>query len=195
MRLREEHAAATRQAVLDSARRLFSSQGFSGTSIDQIAQAARVTKGAVYHHFKSKTDVFRAVYELLSKELEAQLRAQVQAAPPDARMSSAIDLLLLGADSEEVRTVLFRDGPAVLGGECRAIDQRHYLGLAEQTLLELQSQGVIRPVDTRVFARLLLAALVEGSIMLGNADHVETTRAALRAALEHMLAGLYVNRP
>jgi AcrR family transcriptional regulator len=71
--LRTQHAEATRRAVLDAARSLFGRQGYAQTSVDQIAAAARVTKGAVYHHFSGKEALCRAVYDEV--ETEAQARA------------------------------------------------------------------------------------------------------------------------
>ena len=49
-----ERRAATSEAILASARRLFGTQGFAATTMDEIAEAAAVAKGAVYHHFKTK---------------------------------------------------------------------------------------------------------------------------------------------
>lgn len=190
MSLRDEHAAMTRQVVLESARRLFAANGYRKTSIDQIAKAGRVTKGAVYHHFKDKTAVFREVYEQLATELEGHLRVIADTHQPADALPAAIDLLLEGAADEEIRTILFREGPAVLGGECREIDRRHFLGLLQETLEQMKSDGLLKPVDTAVLAPLLLATLIEGSILLGHAGDVDATRSALRTALATLLAGV-----
>src|SRR6185312_4032273 len=71
--LRSQHAEATRRAVLDAARSLFGRKGYARTSVDEIADAARVTKGAVYHHFPGKEALFRAVHAEV--EADAQARA------------------------------------------------------------------------------------------------------------------------
>src|ERR1700722_17197900 len=71
--LRSEHAEATRRAVLAAARSSFGRKGYAQASVEEIADAARVTKGAVYHHFASKEALFRAVYA--EGEAEAQARA------------------------------------------------------------------------------------------------------------------------
>ncbi len=190
MGLRAEHARATRAAVLQSARALFAQRGYSATSLDQIAGAARVTKGAVYHHFQGKRAVFSAVYELLSSELEAELRARAESTPPTERLRSTVGLLLTKADDPQVRNILFRDGPSVLGGECRAIDRRHYLGLLEAQLRALIDAGVLKPAPLEVLSRLLLAVLVEGSGMLGDAENIDEARASLREALGLLMSGL-----
>lgn len=186
MSLRDDNAKRTRHAVLRSARRLFARRGFAGTSVDEIARAGRVTKGAVYHHFADKTDVFRAVYEELSADLAARLSTIAQTRPPREALAAALELMLDDAEREDVRTILYRDGARVLGAEARAIDQRHYLGLLEEALA-----SIVGPeVDSGVLGRLLLAALVEGSQWLGEAEDVEAAKAALRGALARLFAGV-----
>ncbi len=189
MNLRDEHAAETRQVVLASARRLFAERGYGATSIDQIARAGRVTKGAVYHHFKNKLAVFREVYEQLATELEGRLRVVAETREPLDALPAAIDLVFEDAGNHEIRSILFRDGPAVLGAECREIDRRHFLGLVEETLAGLKSVGLLKPIDPVVLAPLLLALLVESSILLGHTDDVATTRASLRKAIEALVMG------
>jgi len=72
--LRSQHVEATRRAVLAAARSSFGRKGYTQTSIDEIAAAARVTKGAVYHHFAGKKALFRAVYSEVEAEAQARRR-------------------------------------------------------------------------------------------------------------------------
>ncbi|MDR2988534.1 MAG: TetR/AcrR family transcriptional regulator, partial [Nocardiopsaceae bacterium] len=74
--LRAQHAEATRREVLTAARSLFGKKGYAQTSVDEIADAARVTKGAVYHHFAGKEALFRAVHA----EVEAEALARAASA-------------------------------------------------------------------------------------------------------------------
>jgi AcrR family transcriptional regulator len=83
--LRSQHAEATRRAVLAAARSLFGKKGYVQTSVDEIADAARVTKGAVYHHFAGKEALFRAV--LAEVEVEAEARAAGAGDPEGAPMA------------------------------------------------------------------------------------------------------------
>src|ERR1700736_5772327 len=86
---RDEHVADTRQALVDAARRLFTEQGYAATGTEEIVAAARVTRGALYHHFHDKTDLFRAVMEQIAREvaerlIDAELSRPVARSPADA---------------------------------------------------------------------------------------------------------------
>ena len=65
--------ADTRQALVDAARTLFTEQGYAATGTEEIVAAARVTRGALYHHFHDKTDLFRAVMEQIAREVAEHL--------------------------------------------------------------------------------------------------------------------------
>ena len=119
--LRSQHVEATRRAVLAAARASFGSKGYAQTSVDEIAAAARVTKGAVYHHFSGKEALFRAVWT----EVEAEATARAASAgdpdsPPIEQLVTEVDAYLEVALDEEVRQITLIDGPVVLGLEPRA---------------------------------------------------------------------------
>lgn len=116
--LRSEHAEATRRAVLAAARSSFGRKGYAQTSVDEIADAARVTKGAVYHHFSGKEALFRAVYA--EAEAEAQARAMEAGdplAPAIDQVVAKMNAYLDAALDEEFRRITLIDGPAILGLE------------------------------------------------------------------------------
>jgi AcrR family transcriptional regulator len=188
--LREEHAEITRNAVISAARAEFAARGYEAVSLDEIAAAARVTKGAIYHHFANKRDLFRTVYEQLAGEVEDRVRRRIaRAGNPLERAELAIDAFLECADDDAIRTVMFRDGPVALAGECRAIDARYYLALLKQLLDDFAVAGLLADVDTAMVARLLLGVLIEGSALLGDPERPRHTRANLRLALRRMLGG------
>jgi AcrR family transcriptional regulator len=194
--LRAEHAEVTRKAVLASARKLFTARGYDAVLLDEIAADARVTKGAIYHHFENKRDLFRTIYEELAAEVAARVRRRMaRGATALERVDLAIDAFLDCADDDAIRSIMFRDGMTALTGECRAIDEQHYLGLLRELLDELAAAKVIADVDTTITARLLLGVLIEGSQLLGDPDRPRTTRGALRTALRKMLAGLALRLP
>nr|MBA2542420.1 TetR family transcriptional regulator [Deltaproteobacteria bacterium] len=93
--LRSEHADATRAKIVEVARSLFAARGYEAVSLDEIAAAARVTKGAIYHHFANKRDLFRVVYEELAAGIEDRVRRRLaRAQDPRERVELAIDAFL-----------------------------------------------------------------------------------------------------
>src|SRR6516164_10851602 len=116
--LRSQHVEATRRAVLAAARSSFGRKGYTQTSIDEIAAAARVTKGAVYHHFAGKKALFRAVYSEVEAEAQARTAGAVdpEGSPIDQIVAGATAYLDVALDAEIQRITLV-DGPAVLGLE------------------------------------------------------------------------------
>ena len=104
--------------MLAAARASFGTKGYAQTSVDEIASAARVTKGAVYHHFSGKEALFRAVWS----EVEADATARAAGAgdpeaPPIDQLVAKVDAYLAVALDEEVRQITLIDGPVVLGLE------------------------------------------------------------------------------
>jgi AcrR family transcriptional regulator len=83
-RTRAEQQQRTREGVLSAADRLFVERGFHATSVDQIAQAAGYTKGAVYSNFAAKEDLFFAVYERRMERAVRELERTLAAAPDPA---------------------------------------------------------------------------------------------------------------
>jgi AcrR family transcriptional regulator len=189
--LREEYAEITRNAVIAAAKQQFAERDYESVSLDEIAAAARVTKGAIYHHFENKRDLFRTVYEGLAGDVEQRVRKRMsRGTSPLERAELAIEAFLDCADDEAIRSVMFRDGPTALGSECRDIDGRYYLGLLRELLDEFAAAGLMTGVDTNMLARLLLGVLIEGSAILGDPSRPRSTRPNLRTALRRMLAGL-----
>src|ERR1700727_246974 len=88
---RDEHVADTRQALVDAARTLFTEQGYAATGTEEIVAAARVTRGALYHHFRDKTDLFRAVMEQVAREGAEHLIAAELSRPPSPEPADAWD--------------------------------------------------------------------------------------------------------
>lgn len=188
--LRDAHARATRRLILDRARRRFAAHGFDRTSLDRIAAAAGVTKGAIYHHFRGKEQLFEEVYTELAAEMSARVaRAMADpGAPPPARAIGALEAFLDCADDPEIRSILFRDGPAVLAGRCRTIDRDHFLGL----LIDLVGSllGDPDPREAAILGQLILSLLIEASQLLAGSEDPIRARAEVRSALLKILGGI-----
>ncbi len=190
--LRSQHVAATRQAVLVAARSLFGSRGYAQTSVDEIAAAARVTKGAVYHHFAGKEALFRAVVA----EVEAEALARMsQAADPKApaidQIVAQVDAYLDVALDEEVRRITLIDGPAILGLEPEGPADQQPSHLALRLFIATAiDDGQIVDLDPGMLAHLVGGLALLGGLLVARAAEPEAARAALGQALEPMLRTL-----
>jgi AcrR family transcriptional regulator len=187
--LREQQVEATRRAVLDAARALFGRQGYTQTSVEEIAAAARVTKGAVYHHFANKEALFRAVHAEV--EADAQGRA---ARAGMAAAGSRLDGIVAGLNAyldaaldEEIRRITLVDGPALLGLE--PVDQPDAADATAFVVAAIE-RGEIIDLDPRVLADLIGGLALWGGLLIARAAEPEPTRAAVGQALDAMLRGL-----
>jgi AcrR family transcriptional regulator len=190
--LRSQHVEATRRAVLASARTLFGSQGYAQTSVDQIAAAARVTKGAVYHHFASKEALFRAVYEEV--EAEAQARAASVVDPkgsPIEQIVARVDAYLDAALDEQIRRITLIDGPAVIGldPETPADQQPGHVSMRLFVAAAVE-RGQIIDVDPDLLVYLVRGLALLGGLLIGRATEPDAARAELGHAVDAMLRGL-----
>ncbi|HMC38808.1 MAG TPA: TetR family transcriptional regulator [Acidimicrobiales bacterium] len=179
-RTQAQRSATTRQAIIDSARRLFAEEGFAEAGLDRIVAAAGVTRGALYHHFDTKVDVFAAVVEQVDRELfDAVVRAGRAADDPVAWIRRAARAYVEArARSTDGRIVA--DLPAVLGpDEYRRISAARCLPLAQLAGAAAAAGGVELPGDPNVLAAMLLAALEEAVTLLGG-EHPPSKRAVLR---------------
>src|SRR6202043_3024749 len=88
---RAEHASDTRTALLASARRLFAAEGYDGTGTEQIVAEARVTRGALYHHFRDKADIFRAAMAEAAADVATRLIDEQLAAEAESPMAEIRD--------------------------------------------------------------------------------------------------------
>lgn len=191
---REEYAEATRQALVDAAGDLFAERGYAGTSIEDIARGARVTRGALYHHFAGKQEVFVAVFEDLEARMVGALPVFDGAQDPEAvweqvvgAFDAALDLCL---DPRFQRIGLI-EGPAVLGWQrWRELAERYDLGLIRDALTALTAAGLIRPQPVELLARVLFAALSEAALTIAASDDPPRTRAEAGALLRTLLEGL-----
>jgi AcrR family transcriptional regulator len=190
--LRSQHAEATRRAVLDAARALFGRQGYAQTSVDEIADAARVTKGAVYHHFSGKEALFRAVYA----EVEAEAQARVVAAgdpeaPPVDQIVAMMNAYLDAALDVEIRRITLVDGPAIVGNEPDETAQQQPGYLAVRAFLATSmASGQLIDLDPGTLTDLVGGLAWVAGLLIARAGDPDATRSSLGQALDAMLRGL-----
>jgi AcrR family transcriptional regulator len=190
--LRSEHTEATRRAVLAAARSLFGRDGYTKTSMDEIAAAARVTKGAVYHHFAGKEALFRAVFAEAEEEAEARAdQAADPAAAPIDQLVARVNAYLDAALDAELRRIVLVDGPAVLGVEAEAaVDEQAAHVSLRSFIAASAARGQIADLDPGVLAYLVRGLAWLGGMQIVHASDPSATRAALGQAVDAMLRGL-----
>ena len=189
--LRDVHAEATRAALTEAARRLFAVRGYAGVSIDEIAAEARVTSGAVYHHFRGKRALFDAVCEQVQRDVAEGVVAAVADQPdPWQRLIQGCHVFLDLTMEQEVQQIVSTDAPAVLGAARRhEFDATYGLALLNQGFADaLEVTSPTRRIEA--LSRLLLGALMEASSTLVTAEDPKSARREIGAALDQLLAGL-----
>jgi len=183
-----EQSEATRAALIDAGRRLFADRGYAAVATEEIVRTAGVTRGALYHHFDGKEELFAAVYEQVEADLVAEL-GQVAADAGDP-----LDALHLGAAKfleacrrPEIQRITLIDAPSVLGWErWREIGVRYGFGLIEEVLKAGMEQGVIEVQPVRPLTHLLLGAMDEAAMLVARSDDAEL-REQVAASIDRYL--------
>src|SRR3954449_11342706 len=124
---REAEARATREALIEAALELFTERGYAEVGTEEIVTRAKVTRGALYHHFKDKRDLFRAVFERVEADLMERIGATMGGAgDPWELITMGMRSFLDACEEPAVKQISLIDAPAVLGWkEWREIDNRH----------------------------------------------------------------------
>jgi AcrR family transcriptional regulator len=190
MPTQSERTEATRAALVGAARGLFGARGYAAVGTEEIVAAAGVTRGALYHHFRDKRDLFRAVVVAVEQDFLMRVGAQLSADDgPYDRLSAALEATLDGCTDPEVARITFLDAPAVLGYEdWRAIVEEFSLGLLVFMLGEAMDAGELRRTPAEPLAHLVLGSLNEAGRVIAAGGDRETVGEALRALLEGLRA-------
>jgi AcrR family transcriptional regulator len=191
---RAEHASDTRTALVAAARRLFAAQGYDGAGTEQIVADARVTRGALYHHFRDKADLFRAVMAEAAGQVARQLvdeQLAAEAESPLAEIRDGVSAFLDVCVGGDFQRIVLVDGPRVLGSDAwEELVDRYGRQLLEEWLDRCVESGDLESVPTRSLARLLIAMLTEASLAIAAASDPAATRAELGVVLDRILTGL-----
>lgn len=193
---RQMNAELTRTAVLDAARALFVAKGFEATSVDEIAQASRSSKGAVYHHFRDKQAIFGEVFRTSQAAImQAVLPAALESMPDDAspweQALLAISAVLRCYVEDDEARVLLRESAGALGWDRKqAVDEELALPLLRGVLTELIEAGEVVAIPVGVTAELLYALLSKTGPIIAAAEDPAQAVAEIEPVLFKMLSGL-----
>lgn len=191
---KSEQSDRTRAELIRVARSLFAARGYAGTSTEEVVQQAGVTRGALYHHFRDKNDLFEAVFAEIQDEARARIRdaAESRVAPWE-RFRAGFDEYLNHSMDPSIQRIALIDAPAVLGWE-RWRETDYALSLLQNALRGLQESGDIPPqLPTDELAHLLRGVANEASQLIASAADAPAERLRVGEALGAILEGLRVS--
>ncbi|MFE7798627.1 TetR/AcrR family transcriptional regulator [Nocardia sp. NPDC057440] len=182
---RAEYAEATRSALLEAGRRLFVERRYSELSADEIARAARLTRGAVYHHFSGKQGLFEAVFEQVEQELTARLTSALgEPGNPWDTAVRALNVFLDECTDVAYQRIVLQEGPFALGWDrWRELDERYMVGLIRDLVDDLIRADVFPPRSTELTARAIYGLLTELAWSLADTNDDQVRREAGQIAL------------
>jgi AcrR family transcriptional regulator len=193
-RTQAERAAETRDALIAAARPLFAAQGFAEAALETIVRAAGVTRGALYHHFADKTELFAAVFEQVEGEVAAQMGEAIAA----SGQTDPVEVMRLGAgfwldacSDPEVQRIVLVDAPAVLGWtRWTEIGNRYNVGLVRALLTDAVETGRIPPQPIEATALTILGAMREATLYVALAEDHDQARQQAGVVMSRLIQAL-----
>ena len=189
-----ERTESTRGRLITTARRLFAEQGFAATSTEEILREAAVSRGALYHHFPSKTDLFQATFE----QVEDELTAQVLQAAAGGGETDPMRILQVGFDAfldqcrnPEVQRIVMLDGPTVLGWDLwHQLDERYAFGTIKTVLTVAADTGRIEQATVEPLTHLLLGAIMQAGMVVARSDDPLAAKKAMTETFSGLVSAL-----
>ena len=190
---RVEQGQATRAALIGVATELFAANGYDGTAIPAVLDAAGVSRGALYHHFGSKEALFEAVLQAVEAQATLKVtRAAGGATDPLDGLRRGCAAYLAMCRDPVVRRISLIDAPAVVGWErWREIDEQHAFGLVKAAIAALAADGRVKPELVDVMAHMVLAALLEVALLVARADEGRIAIRRGQEAIDELLTALF----
>ena len=189
-----ENSAATRTALLKIARRFFAERGYADSATEDIVRRARVTRGALYHHFPDKTELFAAAFE----QVEGEVAARMGEAIASANETDPIEVMRLGARfwldacaDPEIQRIVLVDAPAVLGWtRWTEIGNRYNTGLVRDMLTSAIQSGRIPPQPVEATALTMLGAMREATLYVALAQDHDQARREAGSVIDRLIGAL-----
>jgi len=191
---RAQTLSATRRLLVDIALEQFTEHGYAATSLDTIVSKARVTKGALYHHFSGKQALFEAVFEKTEADAaNAMRKALKKSKDPWEKAALGLRAFLDVVQNRSYQRVVIQDGPAVLGYErFREQEERSSYSMINDLVRTVVASSAYELSDDMAdtFSRIFFGAMSAAGESVTAAIDPEVTVARIEAALTFILAGL-----
>jgi len=189
---RQEYSASTKRALVDAALERFAHQGYAGTSLDEIVAAARVTKGALYHHFTGKQELFEAAFVDVEQQATDRIRSSIRSIrDPWEKALTGLREFLAVTRTEAYRRIVIQDGPAVLGYErYREREESSTFGLVQEIVASLLVGYRLPETTVAAFTRLFFGAMSATGSSVSTAEDPEQASDDAEGAIVLVLAGI-----
>ncbi len=189
---RQEYSASTQRALVEVATELFTERGYAGASLDEIVAGARVTKGALYHHFSGKQALFESVFERVEDDATSAIRKAVRGAGnPWDKAIAGLRTFLEIVQQDEYRRIVIQEGPAVLGYErYREQEERSTFGIVQDIVSSVLATYDLEPSMVETFSRVFFGAMSAAGAAVSSADDTKRASAEVEAAIVFILTGL-----
>jgi AcrR family transcriptional regulator len=179
---------------VDSAVELFTRRGYAGTSLDEVAKRARVTKGALYHHFSGKQALFEAAFDVVENRIMRRL-AEIVSAPGDPWETAVAGLRAYVRVCLEpaYQRIVIHEAPVVMGWErWREAEEHFSYGLLRTAIEMLVDAGEIADMPVEITTRLLFGALSAGASTIAGASDPKKASAEVERTIVRVIEGLRV---
>jgi AcrR family transcriptional regulator len=189
---RTGYSSSTKRALLENATQLFAAHGYAGTSLDEVVAAARVTKGALYHHFPSKLALFESVFDRLQEQATDEIEKRIDTVDdPWERAQIGLESFLEVCREPQFRRICLQEGPVALGHERWVVAERAAsYGIVKRTvdalLDDLGGAGEL----SEAYAAIFFGAIRSSSEYVADADDAEQASAEVLASISGILAGM-----
>lgn len=189
-----ERTEATRGRLIATARRLFAEKGFAATSTEEILKEAEVSRGALYHHFSNKTDLFQATFEAVEEELTAKLLQTATAGgetDPIRILERGFSAFLDQCLNPEVQRIVMLDAPTVLGWDTwHELDERYAFGTIKAVLAVAAETGRVDADAVDPLTHLLVGAVMQAGMVVARADDPATAKRQMTESFEKLVSTL-----
>jgi AcrR family transcriptional regulator len=189
-----ERTEATRGKLIATGRILFAEKGFAATSTEDILGASGVSRGAMYHHFTSKTELFQAVFEAVEDDLTNGVMVTATASgetDPMRILEAGFAAFLDQCRNPEVQRIVMLEGPTVLGWDTwHELDERYAFGTVKFVLSMAAESGRIEPDAVDPLSHLLLGAIMQAGMVVARAEDPVAAKKAMVASWSRLLSSL-----
>ncbi len=189
---RQQYSASTKRALVDVAAELFTEQGYASTSLDAIVAGARVTKGALYHHFSGKQALFEAVFEKVEADASARIRRAVRKTrDPWEKATLGLREFLDVVQQPDYSRIVVQEGPAVLGYErYREQEERSTFGIVQEIVSAVLETYDLEHSMVETFSRVFFGAMSAAGAAVSSADDPRRAGDEVEAAIAFILEGI-----